>query len=215
MTIDGDPQIMPYSSDDMNTVSSQPRSERGVPVTAVDLAPTSTARPPFEGFPSRPSLPYVPPMTSANSIIAAIDARRPGMKVAKKLLLLFFVQGHHLAWAGEPLFSEALYATDRGVSLQNMNREGAVPIDSEALLGTISNVVIRYSGLSPADLRTLVQGSQPWQLAREAGDDARIELAWLTDWFRRPDETDDPDDERPNRAERAEAEAYLASRARP
>jgi len=158
---------------------------------------------------------YVARMTSASAVIAAIDARRPGLKPAKKHLLLFFAQGHHLAWASEPLFSEDLYTTDRGVTLQDTDLEDASPITSEAQLGTISNVIIRYSGLSPADLRTLVQASQPWQLARKAGDDARIEQAWLTDWFRRPDETDDPDDERPNRAERAEAEAYLASRGQP
>ena len=156
---------------------------------------------------------YGAPMTSANSVIAAIAARRPGLRPAKQHLLLFFGQGHHLAWAGEPLFSEDLYATDHGVAAGTTDAEAA-PITSEAQLGTISNVIIRYSGLSPADLRTLVQASRPWQLAR-AGDDARIEWAWLTEWFRRPDETDDPDDERPSRAERAEAEAYLASRGRP
>jgi uncharacterized phage-associated protein len=99
--------------------------------------------------------------------------------------LLFFAQGHHLASASEPLFSEDLYTTDRGVTLQDTDLEDASPITSEAQLGTISNVIIRYSSLSPADLRTLVQASQPWQLARKAGDDARIERAWLTDWFRR------------------------------
>jgi len=158
---------------------------------------------------------YLAPMTSASSVITEIDARRPGMKPAKRQLLLFFAQGHHLAWRGEALFDEPLYATDRGVALQNTDLEEAPPINDEALLGTITTVVVRYSGLSPADLRTLVQASLPWQLARKAGDDARIEWAWLTDWFLRPDETNDPDDERPNRAERAEAEAYLASRGRP
>lgn len=96
--------------------------------------------------------------------------------------------------------------------MQHTDHGDATAITSAALLGTISDVVIRYSGLSPADLRTLVQAAQPWQLARKAGDDARIERTWLTDWFRRADETDDPDDERPTRAERAEAEAYLISR---
>jgi hypothetical protein len=36
-------------------------------------------------------------------------------------------------------------------------------------------------------------------------------LIRLTDWFRRPDETDDPDDERPNRAEMAEAMRFWRS----
>jgi uncharacterized phage-associated protein len=156
---------------------------------------------------------YVAPMAiSAASVIKAIDARRPGLKPAKKHLLLFFAQGHHLAWAGEPLFDEPLYATDLGVRIA-VDGE-AVVAPSEAQLGTVTTVVVRYSSLSPAELRTLVQASTPWQLARKAGDDALVEPATLADWFRRADETDDPDDERPNRAERAEAEAYLASRGR-
>jgi uncharacterized phage-associated protein len=146
---------------------------------------------------------------SADTVITAIDARRPGLKIAKKNLLLFFAQGHHLAYADEPLFAEALYATDRGVALE------AVPVGhpealTEAQLGTISNVVVRYSSLSPADLRTLVQASQPWLTARK-GPDKRIDPAGLTDWFRRPDEVDDSDDERPSLTEVAEAEAYFTS----
>ena len=153
--------------------------------------------------------------TSASSVLAAIDARRPGLKPAKKHLLLFFAQGHHLAWRDEPLFADALYATDRGVALHDIDADPPGPITDSAAVGTILTVVARYGSLAPADLRTLTQASQPWQLARKARDDARIEWAWLTDWFRRPDETDDPDDERPNRAERAEAEAFLASLRQP
>ncbi|GAA1613507.1 hypothetical protein GCM10009828_046940 [Actinoplanes couchii] len=148
-------------------------------------------------------------------MIIAMDARRPGLSTAKKHLLMFFAQGHHLAWADEPLFAEALYATENGVTLHDMDTADAVPIDDEALHATITDVIVRYSALSPADLRTLVQASLPWQLAQKPGGGTRIERAWLTDWFRRPDETDDPDDERPDRAERAEAEAYLAARGRP
>ncbi|MEV6349003.1 hypothetical protein [Actinoplanes sp. NPDC051851] len=51
---------------------------------------------------------------------------------------------------------------------------------SEAMLGTVTSVVVCPSALSPADLRTLVQASLPWQSARGAGDETRIEWAWLT-----------------------------------
>jgi hypothetical protein len=90
----------------------------------------------------------------------------------------------------------------------------APPVTSERDLNTIGYVLSRYSALSPADLRTLVQASMPWQLAMKSTSSPRIEWAWLRDWFRRPDEIDDPDDERPSRADVAEAEAYLASRRR-
>jgi uncharacterized phage-associated protein len=149
--------------------------------------------------------------TTANSVIAFIDARRPGLKLGKKQLLLLFAQGHHLARTGDPLFDEPMYATDRAIAVDDVPG-GPVPlIESEALANTIGYVIDRYSALSPADLRTLVQASEPWRLARKNPDETRIEWAWLRDWFRRPDETDDPDDERPNRAERAETAAHLAS----
>ncbi|GAA2511826.1 hypothetical protein [Winogradskya humida] len=151
-------------------------------------------------------------MTSVASVIAAIDMRRPGLTPAKQRLLLFFVQGHHLGWFDEPLFPEALQATERDVAVEVPTPAAAAAIDSERPLNTIGYVTTRYSALSPSDLRTLVQASTPWQLARKSATGARIDHGWLRDWFRRPDETDDPDDERPNRAEVAEVEAYLATR---
>ena len=218
MTMPGESQIRHTHSHSIDTFRDVPspgldREEEGV--TASTLSTIMSNSSPAEGMdPVEPSR-YVAPMTtSAKSVINAIDERRPGMTAAKKHLLLFFAQGHHLAWADEPLFAEPLYATDRGVTVPD-NTDPPAPITSEAALGTITNVVVRYSSLSPADLRTLIQASQPWRLACKASDDTRIEWAWLTDWFRRPDETDDPDDERPNLAESAEAEAYLASRHQP
>lgn len=151
---------------------------------------------------------------SVNSVIAAIDARRPGLKLAKRYSLLFFVQGHHTAHFGSPLFDEPITATDRGVSVPDADGSLAEQPDSEGPLNTIGYVIERYGAMSPADLRTLIQASQPWQNARKPGADGRIDLGGLREWFLRPAETDDPDDERPNRAERAEAEAYLAARGR-
>lgn len=146
-------------------------------------------------------------MATASSVLAAMDTRRPGLKPAKQHLLLFFVQGHHLADFDEPLFAEPLLAGDHGVTLDDTDTE---PGDSRALvdeagLDSIGYVLERYGALSPADLRTLVQASTPWQLARKSSDHPRIAWTWLTDWFRRPAETDDPDDERPNRAQTAAA----------
>jgi uncharacterized phage-associated protein len=152
--------------------------------------------------------------TTTNSIITFIDARRPGLKPGKKQLLLFFCQGHHLAWRGDPLFTEPIHATERGVVVEVALDSPASLIDSERLANTIGYVIDRYAALSPADLRTLIQASEPWRLARKNSDEPRIDLTWMRDWFRRADETDDPDDERPNRAERAEVEAYLAASGR-
>jgi uncharacterized phage-associated protein len=150
--------------------------------------------------------------TNANSVIAAIDAERPGLLLGKKLLLLFFAQGHHLATHDEPLFGEPMYATDCGIDVEDVPGEpGEAPVD-DAQLDSIGYTVERYAGLVPADLRTLIQASQPWQAATKPGAGPRIEWAHLRDWFRRPEETDDPDDERPNRAETATAEALWRDR---
>ncbi|MGX6604833.1 Panacea domain-containing protein [Micromonosporaceae bacterium Da 78-11] len=145
---------------------------------------------------------------SANSVIAAMDARRPGLKLAKKHSLLFFAQGHHIAHFGVPLFDEPIVATDRGVSVPDADSSPAEQPDSEGPLNTIGYVVERYGSLSPADLRALIQAAEPWQLATLTG--GVVNVGALRDWFLRDDETDDPDDERPNRAERAQADEIWA-----
>jgi len=158
---------------------------------------------------------YVAPMgitTTANAILDFIDSRRPGLKPGKKQLLLFFCQGHHLAWRGDALFAEPIYATGSGSAVEDVTGNLPAPIDTESAANTIGYVIARYSALSPADLRTLIQASDPWRLARKNTDEPRIEWAWLRDWFRRPEETDDPDDERPNRAEMAEAMAWYRAK---
>jgi uncharacterized phage-associated protein len=153
-------------------------------------------------------LQYVAAMTtSAHLVIDAIEARRPGLSDTKRNLLLFFVQGHHLAHSGDALFAEALYATDRGVDIDDTSEDAeSTPLGNGAL-NTVGDVLARYGDLSPADLRTLVQASVPWQLAIKSTLGPRIEWAWLRDWFRRPDETDDPEDDRPTKAMMA---AWLA-----
>ncbi|BAL89046.1 hypothetical protein AMIS_38260 [Actinoplanes missouriensis 431] len=181
-----------------------------IAVTPSTIMPTSS---PAEGMDHALTSRYVAPMTtSANSVITAIELERPGLRLGKKQLLLFFAQGHHLATHDEPLFAEPIYATDRGVAVEDApGASTGAPTDT-AQLDSIGYVVERYAALSPADLRTLIQASQPWQAATKPGAGARIEWAHLRDWFRRPDETDDPDDERPNRAESAFAESLWAGR---
>lgn len=147
------------------------------------------------------------PLVSARSVADAIDARRPGLKPGKVCSLMFFVQGHHAAHFGVPLFREPLVVTDRGVVVRPA-RMNAPDLLDEGDLNTIGYVVERYGSLSPADLRTLIMASRPW-LIPEIGDE--IDIRDLADWFRRDDETNDPDDERPNRAERAQVAAMFES----
>lgn len=148
---------------------------------------------------------YGPPMTtSIHSVIKTIEVNRPGLSDTKRNLLLFFCQGHYLALGGDALFAEALYATDHGVALDDLGAEPDVLEPPHAgAVNTILGVLARYASLSPADLRTLIVASAPWQLATDSLAGPRIEWAWLRDWFTRPDETDDPANEKPTRKQLA------------
>ncbi|MEU4558477.1 hypothetical protein AB0F72_08805 [Actinoplanes sp. NPDC023936] len=208
MTMPDESQIRHLSGDDIDTFRDGNSSETGVPVSA-------TVQPPIGRFSTRPdstaARPYRATMTiSANSVIAAIDVRRPGLSETKRNLLLYFCQGHQLAHSGDALFGEALFATDNGVDLDEpADKDTGEPL-SPGQLNTIADALERYGDLSPADLRTLVQASVPWQLAIKSTLGPRIEWAWLRDWFRRPDEVNDPEDDRPTQARVA---AWQAGRA--
>ena len=134
---------------------------------------------------------------NAATVIAAINTRRPGLSVVKRDLLLFFAQGHQLAH-GSLLFGEDLFATADGVRLGEMSGPAATLTPGQ--LNTVADVVNRYGDLKPADLRTLVQASTPWQKAVTASLGSRIEPVWLQEWFRRPDETEDAGDDRPTQS---------------
>lgn len=145
----------------------------------------------------------------ARSIIAAISVRRPGMSGAKLEQLLFFAQGHHLAWRGRPLFEESLYAVDGGVALAGIPDWEAPTLRDEGALNTVGYVVERYAALAPADLRALIQASDPWRSAHGSpGRFHPIKEEELREWFLRPDEANDPADERPNLAVMAEARRF-------
>lgn len=141
---------------------------------------------------------------TASATLAAIHDRHPGLKLAKKHLLMFFAQGHHLAHFGHALFDEAITAEAGGRIVIHPASAGDAAPTSEGELNTIGYVIERYGSLSPADLRTLVWDTVPYQRAANFG--ASVSHDDLIAWFRREDEINDPDDERPNRAERAAAD---------
>jgi uncharacterized phage-associated protein len=128
-------------------------------------------------------------MTTAKAILDAIEIRKPGLSEHRKHNLLFFAQGHYLATHGTALFAEPFHATNAGVTV-DLDGEGDDATPTSKQLGMLGWVLHRYSEIWAVDLRTLIQASTPWQLARSRGQDARIEWAWLTEWFRRPDERD-------------------------
>ncbi len=188
-------------SNGIDTFRDDYSSEEGASMTTTMIGrPPSTDQSPDVTTGGR----YVAPMTTTvNAVIKVMDINRPGLSETKRNLLLFFCQGHHLALGGDALFAEALYATDHGIDVHIATEPDATDSPSGGALNTIGAVIMRYADLSPADLRTLIHASAPWQLAMKSTAGSRIEWAWLRDWFRRPDETDDPDDSRPTKSQLA------------
>jgi hypothetical protein len=210
------PESAPIKRDDIDTARGEDSSDGQTweaPMIAAGQLPNGQSSSPVVGLPGRYGQRYVPPMTSSITVaIDAVEARRPGLSDTKRNLLLYFCQGHHLAHSGDALFAEALYATDNGVDVDEPGDLPAGEPLTNGQLNTIGDVLSRYGNLSPADLRTLVQASVPWQLAIKSTLGPRIEWAWLRDWFRRPDETEDPEDDRPTQSKIAAWRARSATR---
>lgn len=184
---------------DVASSAAAPDTATNLPMPTCQHMPNSS---PAVGLSLLPRPSYRAPMTtSVHSVIKAIDVNRTNLSYTKRDLLLFFAQGHHLALGGDALFTEALYATDHGIALDELGEPGELEQPNNGALNTINRVLLRYADLSPADLRTLVRASTPWQLATKSTAGPRVEWAWLRDWFTRPEETDDPDSGRPTRTQ--------------
>ncbi len=141
---------------------------------------------------------------SAHDVAAVLRDRLPGVPTKKLHKLLYYCQGHHLAAFGEPLFTETISAWDMGPvvgTLWKQEKDGVTAsraharID-EAQLNTVGYVVSRYGGLSGLDLEHLTHSEAPWRRAdrgRRPGGSARIELDWITEYFRTDGAADDED----------------------
>jgi uncharacterized phage-associated protein len=141
---------------------------------------------------------------SAHAVAAELRRRNPGLPTLKLHKLLYYCQGYHLATFGVPLFGESLSAWDMGPVVGSLwydekagrPAEVGPPLD-EAALNTIGYVLSRYGALTGRDLRHLTHSEAPWRLAdagRSPGTSARIQTAWIEDYFRAtagPDEDED------------------------
>lgn len=188
MTMFDESQIRQSACHQIDTVRDDNRSATEVTMLASAASSDGQSHQPVQRLTSLTRRRYLAPMTtSANSVIAAIDQRRPNQSDDRKHLLLFFCQGHHLALTGNPMFAEPMYATPSGVRVEIDDAARIEPITNRQF-GTLGYVVRRYAGMDNADLQSLVQVSSAWQLARRVPDETRIEWMWLTDWFNRPSE---------------------------
>jgi uncharacterized phage-associated protein len=141
---------------------------------------------------------------SAHDVAAEIRKRLPAVPTKKLHKLLYYCQGHHLAVFGEPLFVESVSAWDMGPVVGQLwyEERGGVAAErqrelTEGQLNTIGYVLSRYGSLTGMDLERLTHHEPPWQEAdrrRHPGESARIEPAWMRDFFRSAGACDDGDE---------------------
>jgi uncharacterized phage-associated protein len=99
--------------------------------------------------------------------------------------LLYYVQGHHAAVTGRPLFPEAIEAAGSGPVVAGFTGvDLAAPrgMLDDGVLDSVAYVVSRYGRLSVLDLQHLTKAEPPWQTGRRSPD-RRIRLAEMIAYF--------------------------------
>jgi uncharacterized phage-associated protein len=94
--------------------------------------------------------------------------------VVKVHKLLYYCQGWHLAWFGEPLFEEDVNAWLNGPVVADLwhdeDKERSLPARREldsAMLNTVEYVVSRYGSLTGKQLIRLTHEEAPWRTLSE------------------------------------------------
>jgi len=121
---------------------------------------------------SRQPADYGRPMTaSVHDVAAAIYRRLPGLPPDNLHKLLYYCQGHSLALAGQPMFSNKVIAAHDGPRIEGFTEPEPEPKRIERVYAnTVLYVVGRYGNLTLQDLTRLTQGETPWQ-ATAAGEE--------------------------------------------
>lgn len=128
--------------------------------------------------------------TSAHDIARELRERLPGIGVTKLHKLLYYCQGWHAAWTGEPMFGEEIEAWDMGPVVADLwhdedkDREPPEPSEvTDSARATISYVVTRYGQLSGKDLIRLTHNEAPWRDVSEDPFVTTIDLKALGVFF--------------------------------
>ncbi len=134
------------------------------------------------------------PTASAVAVATEIRRRCPGIGTAKLHKLLYYVQGYHLAWEGEPAFSDDIEAWEMGPVVASLWRaEKTQGIQDrpeqmrESVRNIITNVLCRLDHKTGADLITATHAEDPWSDATQGGTVIANQLIThrsLADYFR-------------------------------
>jgi uncharacterized phage-associated protein len=139
---------------------------------------------------------------SAHDVAAELRRRfdyDPG--VVKIHKLLYYAQGWHLTWAGEPLFREKIEAWANGPVVADFwhdekknRRRPESRVLAGAQLATVDYVVDRYGRYTAKDLIRRTHDEDPWREASEADangwglENPEIVHEALRRWFESDDE---------------------------
>lgn len=185
MTFDGESEIRHPKSDDTNTLGTQSRLAKETDMLAGAPPGTKAEDVTIWRLPITEASQYVPAMTSANDIAAALRTTLPHLSTRKLHALLYLAQGTHLAADDVPLFLEPITATDLATEVAEVADSPGKPLsDAEAI--TVAVTVNRYGNLPAMDLEALIRGQGPWQAACAAGTKV-VDPEWIRELFRAQD----------------------------
>jgi len=138
---------------------------------------------------------------SARDIAAELRRRDPRLGLAKLHKLLYYVQGWHLAWTGDPAFEEQVEAWTNGPVVADLWREERYdsprphrpPRIDDRTLAVIDYVCSRYGQKSGSQLIQMTHTEDPWQEVSQRDDDTSFGTAEITpramrSWFEQDDE---------------------------
>lgn len=104
---------------------------------------------------------------TANELAAFLRFELPDVGGPKLHRLLYYVQGHRLAYSGRPAFTEAIVAGPDGPEVAGFDDDHREHVrgvlDDEVLSIAYMEVVGRYGRLSTADLNRLSMAETPWR----------------------------------------------------
>lgn len=113
----------------------------------------------------------------AADVAASLRSRLAGSGDVKVHKLLYYVQGHHLAWHGRPAFVETIEAWVNGPVVADLWRSEKYepPAEPAAIdndvLEVVCMVASRYGHLTGKDLIKLSHNEDPWRDLSESDDE--------------------------------------------
>ena len=127
---------------------------------------------------------------SAHDIVRQLRDMLPGAGDVKVQKLLYYCQGWHLAFTGEPMFPERIAAWDKGPVVADLwhaeDKGRPIPTPKplgHSALGTIGYVVERYGTLTGNDLARLGHSEDPWIDADSSASGDTISHQAMADFF--------------------------------